>query len=218
MATEDPYQGADKVPYYGFAATGTYEFNRTVVDDQKPDFTATGADGYTTDVLYLGNCATSETTEGITYNRSIQFTVNGMEDYDVGNYWIKVWAGDNEASAKWFPLKDYDAENKVMMFDVKPTDAKAMFQVEDAAAFYAGGYANADVCAVPVFEGDNTISYELMNVGGVKSQRHEVEIYYSAKAPDFKIEVEESEDSRQSISAKSNRSRQYDGCKRSGNV
>lgn len=81
-----------------------------------------------------------------------------MEDYDVGNYWIKVWAGDNEASAKWFPLKDYDAENKVMMFDVKPTDAKAMFQVEDAAAFYAGGYANADVCAVPVFEGSNTIS------------------------------------------------------------
>ena len=60
-----------------------------------------------------------------------------------------------------------------------------MFQVEDAAAFYAGGYANADVCAVPVFEGSNTISYELMNVGGVKSQRHEVEIYYSAKAPDF---------------------------------
>ncbi len=58
-----------------------------------------------------------------------------MEDYDVGNYWIKVWAGDNEASAKWFPLKDYDAENKVMMFDVKPTDAKAMFQVEDAAPF-----------------------------------------------------------------------------------
>lgn len=201
FAAEDPYQGADKVPYYGFAATGTYEFNRTVVDDQKPDFTATGADGYTTDVLYLGNCATSETTEGITYNRSIQFTVNGMEDYDVGNYWIKVWAGDNEASAKWFPLKDYDAENKVMMFDVKPTDAKAMFQVEDAAAFYAGGYANADVCAVPVFEGSNTISYELMNVGGVKSQRHEVEIYYSAKAPDFKIEVEESKTSRQSISA-----------------
>ena len=87
-----------------------------------------------------------------------------------------------------------------------------MFQVEDAAAFYAGGYANADVCAVPVFEGSNTISYELMNVGGVKSQRHEVEIYYSAKAPDFKIEVEESE------ACSSNRSRQYDGCKRSGNV
>lgn len=41
FAAEDPYQGADKVPYYGFAATGTYEFNRTVVDDQKPDFTAT---------------------------------------------------------------------------------------------------------------------------------------------------------------------------------
>ena len=38
-----------------------------------------------------------------------------------------------------------------------------------------------------------------MNVGGVKSQRHEVEIYYSAKAPDFKIEVEESEASRQSF-------------------
>ena len=29
FAAEDPYQGADKVPYYGFAATGTYEFNRT---------------------------------------------------------------------------------------------------------------------------------------------------------------------------------------------
>ena len=35
FAAEDPYQGADKVPYYGFAATGTYEFNRTVVDNQE---------------------------------------------------------------------------------------------------------------------------------------------------------------------------------------
>lgn len=201
FAAEDPYQEADKVPYYGFTETGTYEFNRTVVDDQNPDFTSGGANGYTTDVLYLGNCATNETADDISYNRSIQFTVNGMEDYDVGNYWMKVWTGDNEASAKWFLLENYDEENKVLTMEVKPADAKAMFQAEDAAAFYAGGYANADVCAVPVFEGSNTISYELMNVGGVKSQRHEVEIYYSAKAPDFKIEVEESAASRQSISA-----------------
>ena len=46
-----------------------------------------------------------------------------MEDYDVSNYWIKVWAGNNEDYPKWFPIKDYDAENKVMMFDVKPRDA-----------------------------------------------------------------------------------------------
>ena len=49
--------------------------------------------------------------------------------------------------------------------------------------FYSSDISDT-VCEIPVFEGSNTISYQIMNIGGNKSEVHEIEIMYHTKGTD----------------------------------
>ena len=76
-----------------------------------------------------------------------------------------------------------------MTITVKPIDAAKVKNIETAQEFYA--LDNSDEkCEIPVFEGSNTISYRIMNIGGNKSSVHEVEIMYHTKAPTIDIDVD----------------------------
>lgn len=55
--------------------------------------------------------------------------------------------------------------------------------------FYSSDISDT-VCEIPVFEGSNTISYQIMNIGGNKSEIHEIEIMYHTKAPTLNIDVD----------------------------
>ena len=100
-----------------------------------------------------------------------------MTNEDLNDYWIKVWTGDssNENKAKWFKFEEFNNNNNTMTITVKPIDAAKVKNIETAQEFYA--LDNSDEkCEIPVFEGSNTISYRIMNIGGNKSSVHEVEI------------------------------------------
>lgn len=189
----DPYASARRAPYYGFETIGDYEFRRTIEKDYMQDL-STDADrgAYQNDKIYLGNCKTyvSADMETITYDRTIRFFVDGMKESDKNNYWIKIWSGDNEDSVKWFPLENFDTEKNVMVFDVKPVDMEAEYKSSDLDDFYSKVALNKFQPLIPLLAGSNSISYRIMNVGGVKSDIHTTEIYYETAAPEFKMEVE----------------------------
>lgn len=189
----DPYASARRAPYYGFETIGDYEFRRTIEKDYMQDL-STDADrgAYQNDKIYLGNCKTyvSADMETITYDRTIRFFVDGMKESDKNNYWIKIWSGDNEDSVKWFPLENFDTEKNVMVFDVKPVDIEAEYKSSDLDDFYSKVALNKFQPLIPLLAGSNSISYRIMNVGGVKSDIHTTEIYYETAAPEFKMEVE----------------------------
>ena len=114
-----------------------------------------------------------------------------MTNEDLNDYWIKVWTGDssNENKAKWFKFEEFNNNNNTMTITVKPIDAAKVKNIETAQEFYA--LDNSDEkCEIPVFEGSNTISYRIMNIGGNKSSVHEVEIMYHTKAPTLDIDVD----------------------------
>lgn len=191
----DEYEDSERPPYYGYKSTGSYRFNRTVVDERSKDYTSDLKDAYDADTLYLGNCATDGDNDGdvISYDRNIKLSVNGMAEEDLDNYWIKMWTGDvaNSKSARWFKFEAFNETDKTMSVSVKPVDAAAR-GMESPEAFYTdyvSGFTEKKF-EIPVFEGSNTVSYQLMNIGGNKSEVHEVEVMYCKTAPVLDMEVD----------------------------
>lgn len=192
----EEYTDAHIPPYYNFKNIGDYGFNRTFTDKFNPNYTSSSADAYKTDTIYLGNCLTDTDSDGntINYNKTVKFSFNGLESKDIGDCWIKIWAGDtsNSELAKWYTLKDFTETTNTMYLNGRFVDGKAECSVENAKAFYELNR-HSDMYEIPVFEGSNTISYQIINKGGVKSSVHEIEVYYCKDAPGLKIDVEESE-------------------------
>lgn len=192
FTAKDEYENTERPPYEGFEKTGDYNFSRTLEDKRKNDYTLNTKDAYDTDTLYLGNCYTdTDDNKVISYDRTIELAVNEMTNEDLNDYWIKVWTGDssNENKAKWFKFEEFNNNNNTMTITVKPIDAAKVKNIETAQEFYA--LDNSDEkCEIPVFEGSNTISYRIMNIGGNKSSVHEVEIMYHTKAPTLDIDVD----------------------------
>lgn len=174
----DPYP-----PFYGYTNNGDYDFSRTVVDERAKDYSSDSKEAYDRSTLYIGNFSSdSDSSAGkITYDKTIEMSVNGMEQKDLDNYWIKVWTGGAEGkqSAKWYQFSSFNEEEKTMSIQVKPV--KELTE---------GGGKTPEL---PLTEGANTVSYQLMNKGGNKSQVHEVEVIYHKASPSLSIDVDKAD-------------------------
>lgn len=183
FSVNDEYENDTYPPYYGYKKTGSYDFLRTVVDERVKDYNSDSESAYDTDTLYIGNFTSdADSSEGtITYNKTIKMSVNGMKQEDLDNYWIKVWTGGAEGkqAAKWYKFTSYNEENKTMSINVKPVEALS-----------EGGSKTPELLLA---EGSNTVSYQLMNIGGIKSGVHELEIMHNNASPRLGIDVEKTD-------------------------
>lgn len=174
----DPYP-----PFYGYTNNGDYDFSRTVVDERAKDYSSDSKEAYDRSTLYIGNFSSDSNSSAgkITYDKTIEMSVNGMEQKDLDNYWIKVWTGGAEGkqSAKWYQFSSFNEEEKTMSIQVKPV--KELTE---------GGGKTPEL---PLTEGANTVSYQLMNKGGNKSQVHEVEVIYHKASPSLSIDVDKAD-------------------------
>ena len=192
FSATDKYAEDTYPPFYGYSKAGKYDFSRTVVDERVKDYTLDSKNAYDTGTLYIGNFSSdSDSSSGtITYNKTIKLSVNGMEQEDLNNYWIKVWTGGAEGkqSAKWYKFSSFNEENKTMSIHVKPVEALT----EDGAA----------TPELLLAEGSNTVSYQLMNIGGNKSQVHEIEIMHHKASPSLSIDVDKADTVVSSLNAR----------------
>lgn len=192
FSATDKYAEDTYPPFYGYSKAGKYDFSRTVVDERVKDYTLDSKNAYDTGTLYIGNFSSdSDSSSGtITYNKTIKLSVNGMEQEDLNNYWIKVWTGGAEGkqSAKWYKFSSFNEENKTMSINVKPVEALT----EDGAA----------TPELLLAEGSNTVSYQLMNIGGNKSQVHEIEIMHHKASPSLSIDVDKADTVVSSLNAR----------------
>lgn len=190
---KDSYLNSDRLPYAGYEVMEDYNFTRSFLDEREKDYSSNTAEAYDMDTLYLGNCyiSKSEYRADISYDRTIKFSVNGMSADDLDNYWIKIWTGDrnNQNSAKWFKFEDFIEADKIMTINVKPIDASKESKGSTPELFYEF-YNDTTECQIPVFEGTNTVSYQIMNIGGDKSDIREVEINYHAAAPSLTFQMD----------------------------
>lgn len=190
---EDSYQNADRPPYAGYKVMEDYNFTRTFLDEREKDYSSNTDAAYDMDTLFLGNCFTYEREYNptISYDRTIKFSANGMSADDLDNYWIKIWTGDrdNQNSVKWFKFEEFIEADKIMTINVKPIDASKEKKGSTPELFYEF-YNDATECQIPVFEGTNTVSYQIMNIGGNKSDIREVEIDYHAAAPSLIFQMD----------------------------
>ena len=193
FTAKDEHGNDEKPPYYGFVKTGDYNFTRSFVQEREKDYTSDFKEAYDADTLYLGNCATDtyDDNQVISYDRTIKMSINAMEKDDLDNYWIKVWVGDGEnvRAVKWFKFESFNDTDKTMSINIKPIDAAKVKNAETPEDFYSSDISDT-VCEIPVFEGSNTISYQIMNIGGNKSEIHEIEIMYHTKAPTLNIDID----------------------------
>lgn len=195
FSATDEYAESAYPPFYGYTNKGDYDFSRTVVDERAKYYTSDSKEAYDRSTLYIGNFSSdSDSSSGkITYDKTIKMSVNGMKQEDLDNYWIKVWTGGAEGkqSAKWYKFTSFDGENKTMSINVKPVDALT-----------EGGAKTPELLLV---EGSNTVSYQLMNIGGNKSQVHEIEIMHHKASPKLAIDVEKADKVVSSLSARVSR-------------
>lgn len=183
FSVNDEYENDTYPPYYGYKKTGSYDFSRTVVDERVNDYSSDSESAYDTDTLYIGNFTSDadSSEDTITYDKTIKMSVNGMKQEDLDNYWIKVWTGGAEGkqAAKWYKFTSYNEENKTMSINVKPVDALS-----------EGGAKTPELLLA---EGSNTVSYQLMNIGGNKSGVHELEIMHHKASPKLGVDVEKTD-------------------------
>lgn len=183
FSVDDEYAESAYPPFYGYSQKGDYDFSRTVVDDRSKDYTSDSKEAYDTETLYIGNFSsdTDSSSGTITYDKTIKMSVNGMKQEDLDNYWIKVWTGgdDGKQSAKWYKFTLFNEANNTMSINVKPVDALT-----------EGGAAIPELLLV---EGSNTVSYQLMNIGGNKSEVHEIEIMHHKASPKLSIDVDKAD-------------------------
>lgn len=204
FTAKDQHIDDERPPYVGFEKTGNYNFTRKFTDVRIKDYTSDSNLAYDTDTLYLGNCHTDTyDDQTISYERTIKFSANGMSAEDIDNYWIKVWTGDseNKRAARWFKFDRFNADNKTLTINVKTIDGFKVKSAESPEDFYATDISTTE-CEIPVFEGSNTVSYEIMNIGGNKSEIHQVEIMYHIQAPALTIDVDNKESVATTMSAR----------------
>ena len=180
FSVADKYANDAYPPFYGYTNSGDYDFSRTVVDEREKNYSSDLKDAYDTETLYIGNFSSdSDSSSGtITYDKTIKMSVNGMEQKDLDNYWIKVWTGGAEGKkvAKWYKFSNFNEADKTMSINVKPVEALT-----------DGG---ATTPELPLTEGSNSVSYQIMNIGGDKSEVHEVEVMYHKASPKLSIDVD----------------------------
>lgn len=174
---EDAYQDAEIPPYAGFVKTGDYHFAREFIDEREKDYSSNSTEAYDTGTLYLGNCVTYTYEYGptISYDRTIRFSANGMSAEDLDRYWIKIWTGSNQNAAKWFKFEEFNEADQVLTINVKPIYATPE-------EFYSTALSDTE-CQIPILEGENTVSYQIMNLGGNQSDVREVELIYQKEKP-----------------------------------
>lgn len=183
FSVADKYAEDTYPPFYGYKNNGNYDFSRTLVDERVKEYTSDSKEAYDRSTLYIGNFSSDSdsSSAAISYDKTIKMSVNGMKQEDLEHYWIKVWTGGAEGkqSAKWYKFTSFDEENKTMSILVKPVDALT-----------EGGAATPELLLA---EGSNTVSYQLMNMGGNKSQVHEIEIMHHKASPKLGIDVEKAD-------------------------
>lgn len=192
FSATDEYAEAAYPPFHGYTNNGAYDFSRTVVDERVKDYTSDSKEAYDSSNLYIGNFSSdSDSSAGkITYKKTIKMSVNGMKQEDLDNYWIKVWTGGAEGKkvAKWYKFTSFNEANNTMSINVKPVDTLT-----------EGG---AETPELLLGEGSNTVSYQLMNIGGNKSQVHEIEVMHHKASPKLAIDVEKTDKVVSSLNAR----------------